>query len=345
MPFSHGSRQKLYLNGRDIAAFLHSIEVTRASDTAETSTLGTTDKTYIPGLTDSKLTSEGYFDGAAAAIDEILSSLIGRDVHTAFPNANSNIVLEAASDVTQARVEFVNAGASQTLLVTVTGNLIHVRLATDGGGVVTSTATLVLAALAASGPATALVRGTLAIGNTGAGIVAVLPQVGVIGFNGGVFTHLPQGDGVGRVAYGFRGFQTSYKITGAVGSVQAVSIDAQGNAGYERMNVLHPLQTEASAGTSAMFDMGTPPGPNVQAIAFVQSGNTGLGLVLTISHSSDNITYVPLGATVTLDPLAPGGIRLAYAGAILRYVRVAWSNPAGTSVPFHVAFGRKPLIA
>lgn len=81
-------------------------------------------------------------------------------------------------------VAYVNAGASQTLLVTVTGNAISVRLATNGSSVITSTASQVLAAIIASAPATALVTAVLAVGNTGAGVVTALTATNLAGGSG-----------------------------------------------------------------------------------------------------------------------------------------------------------------
>lgn len=58
-------------------------------------------------------------------------------------------------------ITYVVAGLNTALSVAVVGDAITVNLATDGAGVATSTATLVLAALLASAPATALVTPTL----------------------------------------------------------------------------------------------------------------------------------------------------------------------------------------
>lgn len=77
MPFAHGSKAVVYLNGTNVSSFLRSVSVARSVDTAETTVLGLTAKTYIPGLTDGTISAEGFFDGAAAAIDAVISTAIG----------------------------------------------------------------------------------------------------------------------------------------------------------------------------------------------------------------------------------------------------------------------------
>lgn len=67
-------------------------------------------------------------------------------------------------------IETVEAGNDTVLSVAVVGNAITVNLATDSGGVATSTAAQVKAAIDASGPAAALVNTTL-VGD-GSGLVA-----------------------------------------------------------------------------------------------------------------------------------------------------------------------------
>jgi hypothetical protein len=67
-------------------------------------------------------------------------------------------------------VNYVVAGNSTALSVSVTSNAITVNLATSAGGAATSTATQVAAAVNASGPASALVTAAVAPNQTGAGV-------------------------------------------------------------------------------------------------------------------------------------------------------------------------------
>jgi len=65
--FSHGKDAVFKITDsastlRDISTVLSSVSLSREADTAETSALGTTAKTYIPGLTDATISIEGMAD-------------------------------------------------------------------------------------------------------------------------------------------------------------------------------------------------------------------------------------------------------------------------------------------
>lgn len=62
MSFNHGSVAKIRLNSVDYSAYLNEGSITFDEDTAETSALGTTAKTYVVGLTDGKFSLQGMFD-------------------------------------------------------------------------------------------------------------------------------------------------------------------------------------------------------------------------------------------------------------------------------------------
>lgn len=75
--FGHGKNAKVYVAGYDLTNYLNSIETPKTADTAETSTFGGNTKTYIPGLVDATMQAEGFFDGSASAVDEVLNSIFG----------------------------------------------------------------------------------------------------------------------------------------------------------------------------------------------------------------------------------------------------------------------------
>lgn len=81
MAFIHGSKAKFSLGTVgtpatlvDISAYLNSVGLPRQVDSAESSTLGNTFKTYVPGLSDSTLSLDGRYD---PTIDAQLAGLIG----------------------------------------------------------------------------------------------------------------------------------------------------------------------------------------------------------------------------------------------------------------------------
>ncbi len=73
MAFSHGSASRVYANGYDLSAYLNNITMGATADAAETTTFGAGAKMYIPGPEDGTVSAEGYFDGAADAVDQVLS--------------------------------------------------------------------------------------------------------------------------------------------------------------------------------------------------------------------------------------------------------------------------------
>jgi hypothetical protein len=78
MPFSHGSKAKVLLNGYDVSQYLQSAGVAESVDTAEVSGLGRASKVYIPGLADATVALEGAFHGAAESADAVLRLTLGQ---------------------------------------------------------------------------------------------------------------------------------------------------------------------------------------------------------------------------------------------------------------------------
>lgn len=72
MAFVHGSKARVFLNGYDLSTDTKSLSFALAVDTAESSTLGTTAKTYVVGLNDATLSLEGIFNGAVDTADDII---------------------------------------------------------------------------------------------------------------------------------------------------------------------------------------------------------------------------------------------------------------------------------
>lgn len=80
--FRHGKRTAVLLNGTDMSPFLNDATTTQAIETAETTTFGDADKTYITGLADGTISTSGLFDSSAGASDEILSGSLGQEDNT-----------------------------------------------------------------------------------------------------------------------------------------------------------------------------------------------------------------------------------------------------------------------
>ena len=80
--FRHGKKTAVLLNGTDMSPFLNEATTTQEIETAETTTFGLQDKTYIVGLADGTISTSGLFDSTAGASDAVLSGLIATEDNT-----------------------------------------------------------------------------------------------------------------------------------------------------------------------------------------------------------------------------------------------------------------------
>lgn len=80
--FRHGKKTAVLLNGTDMSPFLNEATTTQEIETAETTTFGDQDKTYIVGLADGTISTSGLFDSTAGASDAVLSGLIATEDNT-----------------------------------------------------------------------------------------------------------------------------------------------------------------------------------------------------------------------------------------------------------------------
>lgn len=84
MPNRHGKDTKVLLGKYDLSAYLNEATPSMSIETAETSTFGTSAKTYITGQNDGTVSFSGLFDGDANAISAIFEDIINNDLTPAF---------------------------------------------------------------------------------------------------------------------------------------------------------------------------------------------------------------------------------------------------------------------
>lgn len=77
MAFVHGKNTKVYVNGFDLTDMFKSSSIPAAAGTAETTTFGKSDKTFIAGLREATISVEGLFDGVVDKVDAVLSPILG----------------------------------------------------------------------------------------------------------------------------------------------------------------------------------------------------------------------------------------------------------------------------
>jgi hypothetical protein len=75
--FRHGKGTVVLADEFDVTTYLNSVSTSNAVDVPETTTFGSSDRTYIAGHTDGSVSFEGLFDGSADAVDEIFEEALG----------------------------------------------------------------------------------------------------------------------------------------------------------------------------------------------------------------------------------------------------------------------------
>jgi hypothetical protein len=80
--FRHGKKTAVLLNGTNMSPFLNEATTTTEIETAETTTFGDQDKTYIIGLSDGTISTSGLFDSTAGASNDVLTGLINQEDNT-----------------------------------------------------------------------------------------------------------------------------------------------------------------------------------------------------------------------------------------------------------------------
>jgi len=75
--FVHGKGTEVLLDEFDLSSYFNSVDTSRSTDTAETTSFGATSKSYIVGLTDGTLSLSGMFAQDTDGSDEELSAILG----------------------------------------------------------------------------------------------------------------------------------------------------------------------------------------------------------------------------------------------------------------------------
>lgn len=127
MAFSHGSAAKIYLNGMNASNFINEVGLEGENDSHESTVLGDSAKTYIPGLQDASASMSGFWD--SNIVDDTLSfsykleSLHATETHATYMPAGdgsnavayllkgiltSNGVTTSVDDLAAMELEFQN---------------------------------------------------------------------------------------------------------------------------------------------------------------------------------------------------------------------------------------------
>jgi hypothetical protein len=75
--FRHGKGTVVLADEFDVTTYLNSVSTSNSIEVPETTTFGSSDRSYITGHTDGSISFEGLFDGTADAVDEIFEAALG----------------------------------------------------------------------------------------------------------------------------------------------------------------------------------------------------------------------------------------------------------------------------
>jgi hypothetical protein len=166
MPYRHGKNTKVLVGGYDLSAYFNEASVSEMVETGETTTFGTSAKTYITGLTDGTVSISGMFDGATGAVDAVLSSVLGSDTAVVFSVAPEGLAITRRLYAGESRATSYEISSPVADVVSVSGEL------QVTGGVGNSVSLCDLASVSASGNGTA-VDNTASTSNGGVAVLHV----------------------------------------------------------------------------------------------------------------------------------------------------------------------------
>lgn len=133
------------------------------------------------------LVAAGGVEGVVAVKATLTTALVGANNDIKYTAKAAGV---AGNDTA---IEYVDPGTmNAALAIVVEGKTIEVRLATDAGAAITSTAALIRTALTASAAAMLLIDHALATGNDGTGVVTALAATLLAGGTDATGTAPPQ---------------------------------------------------------------------------------------------------------------------------------------------------------
>jgi hypothetical protein len=151
--------------------------------------------------------------------------------------------------------------------------------------------------------------------------------------------YLPQGDGNNSLGYGFQGVLGKDSVKTPVNAAGTVDVDITSSSGWEGGYVTAPLTARTTAsGTTAVIDnlVSSANGASAFLVCTAVVGSAAPTMTLTIQHSADNVTYVPLMVFVAQTTLGDQRISVPAGTTVNRYIRGSWAI-TGTTPSFTFA--------
>lgn len=77
--FRHGRGTRLLFNDKELSTYFRDASTQLGADTAETTAFQSTNKSYVIGMTDGRVSLGGMFSGDAGGVDEFFNSVFGQE--------------------------------------------------------------------------------------------------------------------------------------------------------------------------------------------------------------------------------------------------------------------------
>lgn len=97
MGFIHGKNTGVLVGGGNLSAFFNEASASQDVETAETTTFGSSAKSYIVGLKDGTMSVSGMFDGADASVDDQIAGALGAEAASVATIAPEGLTVGKAS--------------------------------------------------------------------------------------------------------------------------------------------------------------------------------------------------------------------------------------------------------
>ena len=166
----HGKGARVLLDEKDLSDFLREVSVSAESETADVTTFGDNDKSFIPGLRDATFSFEGLFAASTAAVDDIANYLDG-----ALGGSTKQVLTVDLQRSTGGRALMMQADDTKYDVSAPVGDVVSVSVDAQasggywGGRMLRPLSTKANSTVAASGSAVATPGTTAAGGTTGGG--------------------------------------------------------------------------------------------------------------------------------------------------------------------------------
>lgn len=151
--------------------------------------------------------------------------------------------------------------------------------------------------------------------------------------------YLPQGDGNGVGGYGLQGYVDKGTVKAPINAAGTLDVSLMSSSGWEGGYVTAPLAARtAASGTTAVIDnlVSSSNGCSAFLVCTAVAGTAGPTMTLTIQHSADNITFVPLMVFAAQTTVGDQRIAIPAGTTVNRYIRGSWAI-TGTTPSFTFA--------